>query len=102
MIDHHALRILGDRVMVRRYERPEMHGSIIIPETARTDMSQTLWEFVKVGIGVNLGKKRGRSVPLDMKARPGDILRTRVETGIPIGEGFWLIPSEQVEGVYTW
>ena len=91
-IDHSTLRILGKRLMVRRYERPEMHGSIIIPDMARTDRSQTLWEFVKAGSGVDL----------DMELQEGDILRTRAETGIPIGEGFWLIPSDQVEGVYTW
>jgi len=92
MIDPATMKILGARLLVRRYERPEMHGSIVIPESARTDLSQTLWEFIKAGIGTDL----------DMEMQVGDILRTRAETGIHIGDGFWLIPSEQVEGVYTW
>lgn len=92
MIDPVTMKILGARLMVRRYERPEMHGLIVIPDMARTDLSQTLWEFVKAGEGATL----------DMEMQVGDILRTRDETGIPIGDGFWLIPSEQVEGVYTW
>ncbi len=92
MIDPSTMKILGARLMVRRYERPEMHGSIVIPDMARTDQSRTLWEFVKAGSGVEL----------DIEYEVGDILRTRDETGIHIGDGFWLIPSEQVEGVYTW
>ena len=50
-LDPATMKILGARLMVRRYERPEMHGSIVIPEMARTDQSRTLWEFVKAGEG---------------------------------------------------
>lgn len=91
-LDPATMRILGKRLMVRRYERPEMVGSIVLPEMARTDQSSTLWEFVKAGA----------TVDLDMEFNVGDILRTRAETGIPIGDGFWLIPSDMVEGIVVW
>ena len=92
MIDPATMKILGDRLMVRRYERPEQVGSIIVPKMARTDQSRTLWEFIKAG----------EDAILDIEMQVGDILRTRDETGIHIGDGFWLIPSEQVEAIYTW
>jgi len=102
MIDPDTMKILGDRLMVRRYERPEMHGSIIIPDTARTDQSRTLWEYVKRGPGKRNPETGKLETDLDMEMQVGDILRTRAETGIHIGDGFWLIPCEQVEAVYTW
>ena len=89
-----TMKVLGNRLLVRRYERPEIHGSLVIPEQARTDYSQTLWSFVKAGTGVEL----------DLKMEEGDILRTDVRTGIPLpGEDdLWLIPADTVDMVYKW
>ena len=102
MIDPNTMKILGDRLMVRRYERPEMSGSIIIPEMARTDQSRTLWEYIRRGPGKRNLKTGKLETDLDREPEVGDILRTRAETGIHIDDGFWLIPADQVEGVYTW
>lgn len=39
---------IGDRLLVRRYTKPETIRGIIVPEKFRTDTTLTLWEVVAV------------------------------------------------------
>ncbi|MBM3321458.1 MAG: co-chaperone GroES [Candidatus Eisenbacteria bacterium] len=60
------IRPLGDRVVVRRLEKEEKAGGIIIPDTAKERPVEG--EIVAVGPGAR--NEAGRVVPLDVK--PGD------------------------------
>lgn len=63
-------RLLRDDVVVRRYMKPERtEAGVIIPATARTDGTQTLWEVVASG--------EGADAALGTPLRPGDILQTQ-------------------------
>ncbi len=60
------IRPLGDRVVVRRVEKEEKAGGIIIPDTAKERPVEG--EVVAVGPGAR--NEAGRVIPLDVK--PGD------------------------------
>lgn len=40
-------RLLRDEVLVAAYVKPDMAGHIIIPEVAKGDRTQTLWEVIQ-------------------------------------------------------
>jgi len=47
LINPNKWQILGCSVLVRRYEKPHMLGSLLTPLEYRFDASWTLWEVVK-------------------------------------------------------
>ncbi len=51
MIDPKTLQLLGSRILVKLYERPDKIGSILLPDKYRRDLSWTLWELVNKGNG---------------------------------------------------
>ena len=57
------------RLLVRRYRKPEMVGRIIMPDTYREDVTQTLWEVV--GISPDAFEAAGGGI------EEGDIIKTR-------------------------
>ncbi len=46
-------QILGNSVLVKRYEKPERLGMVLLPPKYRFDASWTLWEVVKSSAEAN-------------------------------------------------
>lgn len=73
-IDVDTIRPLGERILVKAYERPKEYGLLVLPDTHLQDKSWSLWEVVKASgrandsLGVELGE--------------GDILKTKVVTPV--------------------
>jgi len=47
LINPNEWEILGNSVLVKRYEKPEKIGSMLLPPAYRFDSSWILWEVVK-------------------------------------------------------
>ena len=74
-----GMELLGERLLVKRYHKPDKVGTIIIPDAYREDGTGTLWEFVKAAPKA-LRRLSLRSIP------PGSILKVRfghvVDSGV--------------------
>jgi len=68
VIDPHTLQLVGPRALMKLYERPNMIGSIHLPDKFRRDLTFTLWEVVKSS------EKFNNEIGLDLKE--DDIVQT--------------------------
>lgn len=91
-------RLLGDKVLVRPYRRPERIGSIIVPETARDNSTLTAWEFVRADF--DMRERWG------VELRDGDLIRTA-----PIGAlylaniddvNYYIVTCDSIREVIPW
>lgn len=89
------LRPLRGLMLVRRYTLPETVKGIIIPETHRVDPTQSLWEVVRCGPGVEKA--------LGFEPEPDTIVVTRGWRGVALGDGMHrIIDATQIEKVIPW
>lgn len=77
-IDVSTIRPLGERILVRRYEKPEKIGSIILPDEVRADNTMSLWEVVEASA------KAKELLGVDLEE--DDILQTRPWRGTFLNE----------------
>lgn len=89
------IRLLGSKILVRRYEKPELYNdAIVIPDQYRKDLSGTLWEYIKGGpqaadvLGMNVGE--------------GEILRTPPWPAVHIGDDLWVMEAGAVAEIMLW
>ena len=62
-------RLMRDEILVTAYTKPDRVGHIIIPEVAKTDRTQTLWEVI--------ASNAKAEEALGMKLAVGDIVQTQ-------------------------
>jgi len=77
MINPQTLTILGPRILVKLYERPDQIGSILLPDKYKRDHTWTLWEVVKPT------SKFNEEVGLELKK--DDILQTLKRIPVHVG-----------------
>lgn len=93
-IDLTTIRPLGERILVRRYEKPEKIGSIYLPDEARKDATQSLWEIVRASPEAE--SALGCALPAD------DILVTRPWRGLFIDDTHAFLDAREVLQVIHW
>jgi len=91
------LRPLHDRILVKRIEENEqIHGSIIIPDTAKEKPHEG------VVIAAGQGKVLENGTRLEMNVKPGDRILFGKYSGAEVkidGEEFLIIREDEVFGV---
>jgi len=94
-LDIDAVRPLGARVLVRRYEKPESVRGILIPRSYAHDDTLSLWEVVRStaqsddAVGATL--------------LPDDIVQTRPWRGVALGDGtHFFINAHDILNVIPW
>lgn len=95
-----SIRLLGKRVLVKRYLLPETINGIIVPETHRNDKTLSLWELVSWSPAAltTIQETLGQEVELE----EGDFLQTRPWRGVPIGDDHFIIDAHEVMNVIKW
>lgn len=100
-LDIDSVRPIGERILVRRYEKPEQVRGIWLPEEARVDHTQSLWEVVRVS-------ERAKE-KLALELEPDDIIQTRPWRGIFLNESdaaeaprYAIIEAKEVINVIKW
>lgn len=105
MLDPRKLAPLGSRILATRYERPDRVGSLIIPETARTDYNRTLWEVVATGprvaevVGHELREDDILTTPASLRGR---IFAAGVYIGHFEGRDYFILEARDVTHVMRW
>jgi len=96
-----AFRILGERLLVKAYVRPQQYGSILLPDSHAKDTTGTIWEVVKLS-----AKAEQR---LGVQLREGELVKSRPlwppSSGYDDerdGRAMFFLEAEQVSGVIPW
>jgi len=95
MLTPEQINPTGDKVLVRPYKKPNMYGSIILPDPTLEDKSGTLWEFIKGGPKY--------ADELGTELNEGDIIQTsRAMSGVYITNNLWMIRASQIQVIHPW
>jgi hypothetical protein len=82
----------GLRIIVRRYQYPEMTNSIYLG--LRNDESGTLWDVVKWNDEVE------KYLGVELTERT--IMRTPSDVAVPLIDDLYIIPAPAVIGLHQW
>lgn len=93
-LDTQALRLIGKKVLVKRYEKPEQVKGIFIPDPYRVDDTHSIYEWVK-------GSPEAVEW-LGTEPQEGDILVTRPWAAVMFDREFGFLEVEQIVKVVAW
>lgn len=88
-----ALRVLGDRVMIKVDEAPQTEGGIVLPETAQERPQRG----TVVAVGEGRRNESGELIPMDLKE--GDVVIFAKYGGHEVqdeGEEYKILESSQI------
>lgn len=67
MSKYENIKPLSDRVLIRRLPLEEMHGPIVLPDSARDPHDKPLTRGVVLAVGPGRVRKDGSRIPPDVK-----------------------------------
>ena len=83
LIDSSTIHPTRDRILVRRYTRPERFGSIVLPDCSRVEPTWNYWEVIRAGPAVDSILHCSEGMGRELAA--GDIIKTPFRPGVPVG-----------------